>query len=189
MTDQQILPLPMALNMTLGESLAKRRTGRAFRANALTDDELSTLLWACAGLTGDEGRRTVPSTLNLKAVSIWVLRDDGTWRYDPAKNQLTRSTTTDCRRASTTHQFDFVTKAPVTLAFVLDHEVANTIRESCFYVDAGTMGQSAYLAATALGLSGCIRASFDHKALGEAMALPDNLEPILMFTVGLPETK
>ena len=166
MTNQQTLPLPMALNMTLGESLAKRRTGRAFHASALTDDELSTLLWACAGLTGDEGRRTVP-----------------------AKNQLTRSTTNDCRRASTTHQFDFVTKAPVTLAFVLDHEVANTIRESCFYVDAGTMGQSAYLAATALGLSGCIRASFDHKALGEAMALPDKLEPILMFTVGLPETK
>lgn len=189
MSDQQTLPLPMALNMTLGESLAKRRTGRAFRANALTDDELSTLLWACAGLTGDEGRRTVPSTLNLKAVSVRVLRDDGAWRYDPAKNQLTRSTTTDCRRASTTHQFDFVTKAPVTLAFVLDHEVANTIRESCFYVDAGTMGQSAYLAATALGLSGCIRASFDHKALAQAMNLPEHLDPILMFTVGLPETK
>ena len=48
------------------------------------------------------------------------------------------------------------------------------------------MGQSCYLAATALGLAGCVRASFDHEALRQAMNLPEHLEPIVLFTVGVP---
>lgn len=48
------------------------------------------------------------------------------------------------------------------------------------------MGQSCYLAATALGLAGCVRASFDHDALRDGMKLAEHLEPIVLFTVGKP---
>lgn len=54
------------------------------------------------------------------------------------------------------------------------------------YVDAGTMEQSCYLAAAALGLAGCVRASFDHDELRRAMKLPEHLEPIVLFTAGRP---
>lgn len=48
------------------------------------------------------------------------------------------------------------------------------------------MGQSVFLAATSLGLPGCIRASFDHEKLARGMNLGEGLEPVLLFTVGLP---
>lgn len=71
------LPEPKVLSMPLGEALQKRRTNRDCTDAALSDDELAALLWACAGITSEDGRRTVPSTLDLRAVSAYVLRADG----------------------------------------------------------------------------------------------------------------
>ncbi len=175
------------LVMSLGEALAKRRSNRDCKTEQLTDDELATLLWACAGVTDKDGRRTVPSTLDLRAVTPYVLREDGAWRYDAQNNCLEQTTDEDVREVSTAYQFDYVKTAPVTIVFVADHERAKTARPTGVYVDAGTMGQSCYLAATALGLAGCVRASFDHNALREAMNLGEHLEPIVLFTVGHPK--
>lgn len=42
----------------------------------------------------------------------------------------------------------------MTIVFVADQERAKNARPTGVYVDAGTMGQSCYLAAAALGLAG-----------------------------------
>ena len=60
----------------------------------------------------------------------------------------------------------------MTIVFVADMERSKNARPQGVWVDAGTMGQSCYLAATALGVAGCVRASFDHDALRDAMKLP-----------------
>ena len=172
MTDKILLPWPAALTMSVGDALKKRRTVRDCSDRSLPDSMLSALLWASAGITDADGRRTVPSTLDLRAVSVWVVREDGAWRYDAQTNTLER--TSDVR------------KAPVTIVFVADHERAKAARPTAVYVDAGTMGQSVFLAATSLGLPGCIRASFDHEKLARGMNLGEGLEPVLLFTVGLP---
>lgn len=172
------------LTMPLGEALAKRRTNRECKTEQLADDVLATLLWACAGITDGDGRRTVPSTLDLRAVTPYVLREDGAWRFDAQKNCLEQTTDKDVREVSTAYQFDYVKTAPVTIVFVADRERSKTARPTGVYVDAGTMGQSCYLAATAMGLAGCVRASFDHDALRDAMNLAEHLEPIVLFTVG-----
>lgn len=74
----------------------------------------------------------------------------------------------------------------MTIVFVADQERAKNARPTGVYVDAGTMGQSCYLAAAALGLAGCVRASFDHEELRKAMKLGEKLEPIVLFTCGRP---
>lgn len=147
---------------------------------------LGTLLWACAGLTTEDGRRTTPSTLDLRAVSPYVLRADGAWRWNAAANTLEQTAEEDVRKVSTAYQFEYVEKAPVTIVFVADQERAKNARPTGVYVDAGTMGQSCYLAAAALGLAGCVRASFDHEELRKAMMLGEKLEPIVLFTCGRP---
>ena len=146
----------------------------------------AALLWASAGITADDGRRTTPSTLDLRAVSPYVLRKDGVWRWDAAQNELEQLASEDVRKVSTAYQFEYVEKAPVTIAFVVDTERAKTARPTGPYVDAGTMGQSCYLAAASLGLAGCIRASFDHDELRKAMNLDERFEPIVLFTCGRP---
>ncbi|MDO5532317.1 nitroreductase family protein [Sutterella sp.] len=180
------LPAPAALTITLEEALRRRRTNRDCTAEPLTDAELSALLWASAGITSEDGRRTTPSTLDLRAVTPYVLRADGAWRYDAATNTLEQTTAEDVRKVSTAYQFEYVEKAPVTIVFVADQERAKNARPTGVYVDSGTMGENCYLTATSLGLAGTIRASFDHDQLREAMKLAAHLEPIVLFTCGRP---
>lgn len=172
------LPEPQALTMTLGDALARRRTNRECTDEALCDKDLAALLWACAGITSEDGRRTVPSTLDLRA--------DGAWRFDPEKNALEQTTAEDVRELSTSYQYEYVKKAPVTIVFVADRERSKNARPTGVFVDAGTMGQACYLAATSLGLAGCVRASFDYDALRNGMKLAEHMEPIVLFTVGRP---
>lgn len=57
------LPAPKTLGtLTLEAALKARRTNRECTNAALDDAELAALLWACAGLTTEDGRRTTPST-------------------------------------------------------------------------------------------------------------------------------
>ncbi len=97
MTDKILLPWPAALTMSVGDALKKRRTVRDCSDRSLPDSMLSALLWASAGITDADGRRTVPSTLDLRAVSVWVVREDGAWRYDAQTNTLERTSDVDCR--------------------------------------------------------------------------------------------
>lgn len=180
------LPDPRDLDMSLTQALKTRRTCRELKNEPICDKMLAALLWSCAGITADDGRRTVPSTLDLRAVNAYILREDGTWLYDATNHALVQTCDKDVRELSTAYQFDLVKTAPVTLVFVSDNERAKDARAGATLIDAGTMGQCAYLAATAMGLAGVIRASFDHDALRNGMKLEKHLEPVLLFTVGHP---
>lgn len=121
------LPAPAILSAPLKDALSQRRTNRECSSEALTDAELAALLWASAGITADDGRRTTPSTLDLRAVSPYVLRKDGVWRWDAAQNELEQLASEDVRKVSTAYQFEYVEKAPVTIAFVVDTERARPL--------------------------------------------------------------
>ena len=180
------LPQPAPMSMPLETALQRRRTNRAPDAGELSDEHLCALLWAAAGITTEDGRRTTPSTLDLRAVEAYVLRKDGAWRFNAQDLTLEQTSEADVRRLSTAYQFEFVEKAPVTIVFVADMERSKDARPQGVWVDAGTMAQSCYLAAASLGLAGCVRASFDHGLLREGMKLPERLEPIVVFTAGYP---
>lgn len=186
----EVIQLPQAitlLSMPLGQAMQSRRTNRAVTDQALTLEEVSALLWAVGGVTSDDGRRTCPSTLDLRAVQVYVLNAQGVWLYDGAQHTLTQVKTEDIRKVSTAYQFELVETAPLSMIFVADLERSKDARPQGVWVDAGTMAQNAYLAMTALGLAGTIRASFDHGQLGQAMGLASHLEPIIAFTVGRPQ--
>lgn len=182
------LPVHKPLTMSLEECLEKRRTCRDAQPKEISPEDLSALLWSCAGITCPaDGRRTTPSTLDLKGVDVYVVRADGAWKYDAAKNALEQVATQDVRELTTAYQFEYVKTAPVTLVFVADHERTKKARPTGVFCDAGTMGQSCYLAAVSLGLHGCIRASFDHDKLARAMNLKEYEEPIMLFTCSYPQ--
>lgn len=180
------LPAPQKITRSLSEVLTHRRTQRNFSAAPLTDAELATLLWATAGETTSDGKRTAPSCLNLRAVSVFVLRADGAWRYEAAKHQLVQITDADLRAASTKMQHQFVDLAPITLVFVAEKTPRTAMATPFLLLDAGAMVENAALATTALGLAGVPRGSLDGPELGRLMKLPATYEPIFCFTVGRP---
>lgn len=54
------LPPPVEMTMPFSQVLGRRRSRRDFSDQPLDLPLLSTLLWACAGQNGADGRRTVP---------------------------------------------------------------------------------------------------------------------------------
>lgn len=183
-------PCPaQTLSVSLGEALKERRSGREFSPASITEDKLLALLWACGGVNRADGHRTIPSAMNAQEISVCVLREDGVFRYNAAEHALEKISQTDARAASTGGQ-DFVTVAPVTLAFVADKAAFTAATKAPYegnknpLIDAGIAVGAAVAAASALKLSAVCRTWFDEATLSRAMGLPDGLVPVVCVTVG-----
>lgn len=176
--------------LALMDALQRRESTREFDGGALTDQVLSDLLWAAAGINRPElGGRTVPSAMNAQEVQLFVALPTGLFRYEPASHALLLSVASDVRRV--TGYQDFVDTAPLDLIFVADHSHAKLVpaaqREPYAFVAAGAMVQNVYLFCAAQGLATVIRAWFDHRALAAAMGLGTDQQLLLCQTVGRPK--
>jgi len=70
------LPRPQALESSLAQVLASRRSRRSYASRPIGMQELSDLLWACQGITARAGRldlRTAPSAGGLYPVETYLL--------------------------------------------------------------------------------------------------------------------
>lgn len=185
------LPAPrMQGGMGLMEALQRRQSRRAFAATALTSQETSDLLWACAGVNRPElGGRTAPSALNAQEIDVYAAMPGGLYLYDAKAHALDLAANADVRRVSGYQ--DFVDQAPLELIFVADHSrmklVAASKREPYAWVAAGAMAQNCYLHCAAVGLACVIRAWIDRSALTAAMGLDADKQVLLAQTVGWPQ--
>ncbi len=185
----RLLPHPIPMVTPLTEVLAKRRSRREFAAKNLDDAVLSTLLWACAGLTEDSGKRTVPSAMDCREIVVFVFDAKGVWLYEAQKNALTLVGEGDVRGSTTLGQ-DFVKTAPVTLVFANDEthceKIVGSRKEKCLAVDAGCMVEAGQLACAALGLASVARASFDVSFVASLLGDAKRYTPVMALTVGYP---
>jgi nitroreductase len=81
------LPPPMTVDMVLEESIFRRKSVRNFTQQLVTDEELSTILWAAYGLR-DDGERTVPGIDSLHGSIIYVLKEEAAYTYDSINHSL-----------------------------------------------------------------------------------------------------
>ena len=179
----RVLPRPAAASMSLTDALASRRSVRDYAETPVTDEKLAYILWAAAGITAEDGSRTVPSTMHKAAIDPYVIDENGVWRFDAAKNELVCVAAGDKRADSTLGQ-DFVAKAPVTLLLVADKARGAGI-ESFFSTDAGCMAMAVQLATEALGMGSVIRGSFDAAKMTAALGEDGAAKvPVLCVTLG-----
>ena len=108
--------------MPLTQSLATRRTVRAFSPTPLTKAELSQILWAAQGITGAEERRTAPSAGNQHYVRVYVASAEGFFQYLANGHQLQMISGEDLRsKLSSQPAFS---QAPAVLLLAGDYERA-----------------------------------------------------------------
>lgn len=183
------LPSPLDLKVSLFEALGHRRACRSYSADPLDLPTLATILWATAGQSDAKGHRTAPSALDIREIDAYVLDAKGVWRYNSPTHALACIRGVDVR-GETTRSQAFVTIAPVTVCLCADLAKTGSLPpEKAPYVirlDAGAMMQNGILAATALGLSSVVRGVPNPASLSTAMGLPDNILPVICFTVGFP---
>lgn len=177
--------------MALAEALARRRSIRSFTGAALTQQEISQLLWAAQGITDDKGHRTAPSAHAGYFLHIYAATAGGFYEYVPAGHLLKQFAAGDLRAKLSTQAT--VTSAPLALLIAMEEERAlKTFGKDkgivYVYLEAGHAAQNVLLQATALGLGavpvGGIQAAAQ---IEQATALPAGIVPIYLIAVGRPK--
>jgi SagB-type dehydrogenase family enzyme len=181
-----------------GEVLGARRSRRDYGAEALSLGELSYLLYAAQGISeSGRGLRTAPSAGALYPVEVYVVVNNvaelgaGVYHYAVREHGLESLKAGDFRAAVTRAGLDQAHLGQAAVCFVLSAIFQRTrwkYRERTYrYVllEAGHVGQSLYLAATAMGLGACAVGAFYDDDLNELLGLDGEGEAVLyIISVG-----
>lgn len=194
-TDKLVkLPPPCERSqISLEETLRRRRSIRAFDATPLTIDAIGQLLWAAQGITEKTaGLRTAPSAGALYPLEIYVVMELGVYHYLPHHHEMTRTRDADIRKElwRAALRQEPVREAPV--VFVIAGVFARTTWKygergrRYVYMEAGHATQNLLLQATALGLGAVPLGAFHDEQVEKLMKLPANQRALYLVPVGRP---
>lgn len=179
-------------NVTLMQALQDRHSSREFSDKQISDEVLSTVLWAACGVNRpNEGKLTVPSAMNAQDIQLYVVRKEGTYLYKAEDNSLQKVSGKDLRSAVASRQ-SFAASAPVSLLLVSNHnkfaqQMPKEAKDRMGVVDAGYVSQNICLACSALGLNTVPRMTMDSETLKKELSLGDNYDFILNSQIGYPK--
>lgn len=179
--------------MSLNEALTGRRSIRAFETRALTEKQVSQLLWAAQGITDKaRGFRTAPSAGAIYPLEIYVLKQGIIRHYLPSSNSLDQTATginADELAAAASGQ-DFVARAPVVFVLTADFEKTRSKykerAERYVYMEAGHAAQNLLLETVALGLGAVTVGAIDSARVKGILKIPVEQEPLYLIPVGYP---
>lgn len=183
------LPQPdMKRNCTVMQALQQRCSTRDFATRELSEQDLGDLLWAANGVNRHEtGKRTAPSALNRQDVDIYVVKQNGCYRYEAEEHRLVLVADGDYRKDVAAGQ-DFAAEAPVLLVLVSDFarmgDVASAGTARACALDAGIVSQNISLFCAAAELATVPRMTMDEDALRKALKLKDSQQLMLNHPVG-----
>jgi SagB-type dehydrogenase family enzyme len=198
-TDRISLPAPRQdSGFSLERALSERRSVREFGNAALTQDEVSQLLWAAQGITSRDGLRTAPSAGALYPLELYLVAghvenlDPGIYKYVSAGHKLMKIMAGDQRRklAAASLGQDSVADAAVVLVFTAVER--RTTRKygsrgmRYVHIEIGHASQNVFLQATALGLRTVVVGAFEDGAVGELLHLPEGEAPLYLMPLGQP---
>ena len=179
------LPTPNLKNsVTLKTALEKRKTSRTFSNKALSELDLSNLLWAAYGQNRPNGKRTVPVARGIYAIEMYVALSDGVYKHELGDNVLKKVTSKDMRAESDSRKMG--AKAPVVLVMVADKDAFDGKGSHYIAMEAGAIMQNIYLYCAGYNLNTVVCGSFKPQVWAKALKLPANKYVILTQVVGCP---
>lgn len=191
------LPAPrLDSHFSVERALHERRSVREFRKAAVTQPEISQLLWAGQGVTSRDGLRTAPSAGALYPLELYLVAgnvqnlDPGIYQYVPAGHKLIRMASGDRRRelAAAALGQDCVANAAAVLVFIAVER--RTTRKygsrgmRYIHIEVGHAAQNVFLEAAALGLGAAVVGAFDDEKTGELLSLPEGEAPLYLMPIG-----
>ncbi len=183
----------------LMESLARRRSVRAFTQDAVSLADGAELLWAAQGVSAAGDLRTAPSAGALHPLHVFLLAqrvrelDPGLYRYQPAAHALEPLGPLPAGWPTAVAGQAWITAAPLVLAIAAatDRTAARYGSRAARYVaiEAGAAAQNLALRATALGLGCVCVGAFHDDLLRRELRLAAGLDPLLLVPVGHPAAR
>jgi SagB-type dehydrogenase family enzyme len=196
-TKEVQLPAPVTRGtVSLEEAIAKRRSQRIFKDRALTLEQISQLLWAGQGITGEafgQKLRAAPSAGALYPLELYAVSKDGVFHYLPERHVLEVQGDKDVRSelAQAAQDQVWIGKAPfiIVVCAVYARVRAKYVEHGIRYVDmeAGHAAQNIQLQAVTLGLGLSPVGSFLEKDVRKVLGLPADRVPLYVIPVGYTE--
>ncbi|MFB0558659.1 MAG: SagB/ThcOx family dehydrogenase [Candidatus Bathyarchaeia archaeon] len=183
-------------NLSIEETLLKRRSTREYTGEPLTLQEVSQLLWACQGITDTRGYRTAPSAGALYPLEVYVVAGDvedlpeGVYKYRPKEHQLARVLAGDERselaRAALGQAWVEGAAADIVIAAIYERTTVKYGERGVRYVhmEAGHAAQNLCLQAAALDLGVVTVGAFHDDQVKEILGLPEDEQPLYIIPVG-----
>jgi SagB-type dehydrogenase family enzyme len=195
--EQAIIPLPspnLQGTISLEETLAQRRSIRAFEDRPLTDSELGQLLWAAQGLTNERGFRTAPSAGALYPLEVYIATAQGIFHYQPQGHHLVVLSQADARptlyEAALGQEAVRQASAVFVMTAVYERTINKYDRERSpryVHLEAGHAAQNLLLEAVALDLGAVPIGAFRDEEIQATLGLPEDHEPLYLIPVGHPK--
>ncbi|MDR2050574.1 MAG: nitroreductase family protein [Deltaproteobacteria bacterium] len=158
------IPLMRALN--------ERRTDRGISSEALSNADLSNLLWAAWGINRSDGRRTIPTARGKQDINLYLAIENGVWLYEAKEHRLRQVLPEDYRG-----RFG---NAAVTLLF------ASPADDPFAGMHIGSMYQNAGLYCASAGLANVVKAS-GTDVLAKKLPLPAGYKIFIVQSIGHPK--
>lgn len=165
------LPPPTPVDMILEESIFRRCSIRSFTTDPVSDQDLSTILWAAYGYVNSE-KRTVHGINGVYGAHIYVLQKDAVYKYEPSNHTLLFYKTGDFR----SHVAQYM--APVELGIVWDKNLSSD--ENTTGAEIGEIGQNIHFMANALDLGTVVNVGSTLSQIG----LPSNEVAKIIMPLG-----
>lgn len=192
-----ILPEPRYdSDVSLEETLLKRRSIRSYTGEGLTLQEVSQLLWAAQGITDPSGKRTAPSAGALYPLEVYVVVGDvedivkGVYKYEPQQHELVKVLAGEQRKALAKAALDQQSVAQGAIDIVITAIYKRTTGKygdrgvRYVHMEAGHAAQNVYLQAVALNLGTVSIGAFYDDQVKEVLNLPEDREPLYIMPVG-----
>ncbi len=158
---------------SLMKSLSERTSVREYSDKELSLQELSDLLWAANGVNRPNGKRTAPSAMDKRDISLYVATAKGTYRYDAVNHLLEPLNEGD-------HRQEIRGNMPAINLLVVADDGAASYAD----VDAGYVSQNIYLACTSLNLGTVAAGTMDRDAFAKACNLDPKQKIVVQHPVG-----
>ncbi|MFA6431363.1 MAG: SagB/ThcOx family dehydrogenase [Candidatus Margulisiibacteriota bacterium] len=186
------LPEPkISGKVSLEESIAKRRSDRAFYTQELTIEQISQLLWAAQGITDKGwGFRAAPSAGSLYPLTLYVIKSDGVFKYIPDGHKIIQTSTEDKRpslvRASLGQAY--IGEAPLVIVIAGNFRITEAKYGQRAYryinMEVGHVAENIALQAVALGLSNVNVGAFWDDVVAKVLELPETQDPFYIIPIG-----
>ena len=183
-------------NISIEETLLKRRSVRDYSGEALTLQEVSQLLWAAQGITDPKGLRTAPSAGALYPLEVYVVVGSvenlakGVYKYKPHQHELVKVLEGDQRESLAAAALGQPSVKQGAIDIVITAIYERTTKKYSdrgiryVHMEAGHAAQNVYLQAVAMNLGMVVVGAFYDDQVKEALNLPENEKPLYIMPVG-----
>jgi SagB-type dehydrogenase family enzyme len=190
------LPAPdLAGGLSAAEAIAARRSTRDYVASPMSAAELSRLLYLTSGIAADKygnARRTAPSSGALYPIEVYAVVhrvegiEPGVYHYAYREHALEQVRTGDLRQHVVDHGIaqEFLGECGVVLYLTMIMQRMRPKYQDRSYryglLEAGHLGENAYLAAVSMGLGACGVGAFMDDAMNEMLGV-DGVEEAAVY--------